>query len=171
MTIRRWHCLVAVAAMLAFGGQIGWQWRNFRAAAARHTRLAAMFKARANARLAILNARLAILSVPINGDPVAMSVEDGLRQIEMAKRSSNVYLGDYAGPPFHWLTIEEAKKLAEKEMRLAKEEMLQATAQADPVLAHYLSLKRHHRELSQKYLRAAGRPWLAVSPDPPVPER
>ena len=91
MTIRRWQFLVAVAAVLALGWQTGWRWRYFHEIAAWHITQAAMYKARANARLAAPR--------PISGDPVAMSVEDGLRQIEMAKRSRNVYLGDYSGPP------------------------------------------------------------------------
>jgi len=31
------------------------------------------------------------------------------------------------------------------------------------------ALLRYHTDLSRKYARAAGRPWLGVSPDPPHP--
>ena len=33
----------------------------------------------------------------------------------------------------------------------------------------YRALLRYHTDLSRKYARAAGRPWLGMSPDPPKP--
>jgi hypothetical protein len=155
MTIRRWLLVVAFAAITIACGQIGWRWRSYRRFAAWHKVQAASYMACANA--------LTAAPTSINRDPVALAVEDGLRQIEIAKSSGNTYLGDYPRSPGKVLKVVEIEK--------AEKEVWKVRAFLDAALAKYLNRARHHDEMSQKYLEAAARPWLMVPPDPPDPER
>jgi hypothetical protein len=155
MTIRRWTLVVAFAAITIACGQIGWRWRSYHRLAAWHKAQAASYTARANA--------FTVAPTSINGDPVAMAVEDGLRQIDMAKSSENTYLGDYPQYPGSVLKVVEIEK-AEKKHRKVR-------AFLDQLLAEDLNRARYHDEMTQKYLEAAARPWLMAPPDRPDPER
>lgn len=153
MTIGRWMMTIAFVAAIITAGRIGWRWRRFHEAAAWHRTQSDLYAAGASRQ-----------SASVNDDVVAVAVKSGLRQIEVEKRSWKFHLGASGGyPVFRLLTVDEVRR--------EQEALDQATAELDAIFARHQQLADYHRDMSRKYQRAATRPWLPISPDPPVPEQ
>jgi hypothetical protein len=152
MTTRRWMTTVAFIAAIITAGRIGWRGWRFREAAAWHRTQSDQYAAVATRQ-----------SASVNDDVVTAAVKSGLSQIEEQKESWNFFLVEggrypHIPPP----TADEVRRM--------NEELDQVTAKLDAIFARHRRLADYHREMSRKYQRAAARPWLPISADPPVPE-
>jgi hypothetical protein len=153
MTIRRWMITVALAAAVITAGQLVRLSRRFHKLAEWHQAQARTFAATA-----------AIFKPPIVEKAFAAEVDEVLRQFEEGVPLWRLI--DFSTHPIP-VTAQEARR--EEKQRAKAAALFSAMNSATYLQSQHLA--DYHGEMSRKYRRATGQPWLPVPPDPPVPTR
>jgi hypothetical protein len=144
MTIRRWMIAAAFVAAFITPAQIAHRsWRFHTLASWHQTRVDAFVTAAA---------------IP---QPSIVPDTDALWQIEEAKR---LWRYDFDGGEV------QSKPLTAEDVRREEDLLRQSRAMLEASQATSQRLYDYHVQMSQKYRQAAIRPWLPLSPDPPIPE-
>jgi hypothetical protein len=64
----------------------------------------------------------------------------------------------------------QSKPLTADDMRREEDLLRQSRAKLEAIKTRSQRRYDYHAQMSQKYRQAANRPWLPLSPDPPIPE-
>jgi hypothetical protein len=144
MTIRRWLITAALVAAFFTAAQIAHRSWRFHTLASRH-----------QTRVDAFVAAAAIPQPSIGPDTEA------LRQIDETK---TLWRYDFDGGQV------QSKPLTADDMRREEDLLRQSRAKLEAIKTRSQRRYDYHAQMSQKYRQAANRPWMPLSPDPPIPE-
>jgi hypothetical protein len=144
MTIRRWMIAAAFVAAFITAAQIAHRsWRFHTLASWHQTRV---------------DAFVAAAAIP---QPSIVPDSEALRQIEEAR---SLWRYDFDGGQV------QSKPLTSEDVRRDEDLLRQSRAMLEASQARSQRLHDYHFQMSQKYRQVTNRPWLPLSPDPPIPE-
>jgi hypothetical protein len=110
---------------------------------------------------------LGLLKPPIVDDAIAAEVAEALRQIEEGKPLWSLIDKFGLGPRVVPIPVTVQQANREEKQRIRAQAFLGAMNNARYVHSEHMA--DYHVVMSQKYRRAALRPWMLVAGDPAVP--